>query len=384
MVPETQAPESVEIIKNQFLASLNHEIRTPLSGIIGMTDLLLETTLDGEQKEYVAATRVCADSLLEILNATLEYSALSSGTPVIDAYEYSLGEALEMAVAEYLGRARTKGLRLFLTYDENLPETVLGDARRMRQMLGQLIANAVKFTQAGHVEVLVDQQIAGQLRIAVKDTGIGIPTEKLGAIFESFRQADTGLSRSHSGLGLGLALARTIAGLFGGTITVESQAGIGSTFTILMPLHTAKDSTPIPIDVVAKPGGTGHTLLLVEDNEVSQTVISHLLRRHGFIVQCASSGGEALRASAGARFDLILMDLQMPDLDGLETTSLIRKLPDYEHVPILALTANYSDVYRDMAKERGMQAFLSKPVQSGELVATIHRFLKSAAAATTN
>ena len=192
MVPETQVAqmasphfESVEHLKNQFLASLNHEIRTPLSGIIGMTDLLLETTLDGEQKEYVSATRICAESLLEILNATLEYSALASGSPVLDQYEFSLSEALEMAVAEHVTRARAKGLRLYLTYDESLPETMLGDARRLRQMISQLIANAVKFTNGGHIEV-IGAPDAGQLKITVRDTGIGIAPEKMSVIFDSF------------------------------------------------------------------------------------------------------------------------------------------------------------------------------------------------------
>jgi CheY-like chemotaxis protein len=375
MVVGSQANESIEHIKSQFLASLNHEIRTPLSGIIGMTDLLFETTLDGEQKEYVAATRLCAETLLEVLNATLEYSALTSGNPVLDQYEFSLSEALEMAVAEYVTRARAKGLRLYLTYSEHLPETIVGDARRLRQMLSHLIGNAVKFTQEGQIEVLAEPGGPGELRISVRDSGIGIPPAKLHVIFESFSQADSGLSRSHAGLGLGLALAQRIAQLSGGRITVESELGAGSTFTACLPLVVPRESEP----VAARQNGhvaVGANILVVEDNHVSQTVISHLLRRHGLIAHCANSGAEALEAAAAVRFDLILMDLQMPELDGLETTSLIRQLPGYEQVPILALTANYSDTYRDLAKQRGMQAFLSKPIQGSELMSYINRYLK--------
>jgi len=374
MVAKAQVSDSVEHLKNQFLASLNHEIRTPLSGIIGMTDLLLETRLDAEQREYVSSARLCAESLLEILNATLEYSALASGIQVLDQYEFSLSEALEMAVAEYVTRAKAKGLKLYLTYSERLPETIVGDARRLRQMVSQLIANAVKFTNEGQIEVTATRTGDNELRVAVHDTGIGIEPGMLGVIFDSFRQADLGLARSHSGLGLGLALAQRIAVLFGGEITVESQVGIGSTFAVRVPLQLPAETPepePSPDGAEAPPW----TVPLVEDNKVSQTVISHLLRRSNVGVHCADSGTDALQAAAALCFDLVLMDLQMPELDGLETATLLRKLPGYDKVPIVALTANYSDVYREMAKERGMQGFLSKPVQRAELLATIERLL---------
>ena len=211
--------DEVSALKAQFLASLNHEIRTPLSGIFGMTDLLLETGLNEEQREYVTATRVCAESLLQLLNATLDYSALMAGGVHIDEAEFNLEETIEAALAEHLSQAKSKGLRVFRTFADNLPETVIGDASRFRKMLSQLIENAIKFTSEGHVEVRAEntpRDGMAHLRVSVKDTGIGIPAEQVGQIFEVFRQVEDGLTRTTSGLGLGLSIAKRIAEQNGG------------------------------------------------------------------------------------------------------------------------------------------------------------------------
>jgi CheY-like chemotaxis protein len=362
-------------LKGLFLASLTHEIRTPLSGILGMADLLLETRLDEEQREYVSAARLCAESLFEILNAALEYSALEAGQVALDESEFSVKEMLDAAINPYLARAQAKNIRLLSTLEAGLPETLVGDAPRVRELLAHLIGNAVKFTHAGTVELCVSADRtpgASWLLMEVRDTGIGIPSDRLDAIFESFRQVDTGLSRSYPGLGLGLALARKLASLMGGEITVKSTAGVGSTFTVRLPLRLpVMETVPAPLKA-----GVGPQILLVEDNPVNLTIMRHTLERRHVEVDCASSGRTALEMASRRRYDIVLMDLQMPEMDGLKTTGLMRRIPGYETVPILALTATTSDDLRERCRQAGMQAFLSKPIETAELWAAIGKFLK--------
>jgi CheY-like chemotaxis protein len=366
-------------LKGLFLASLNHEIRTPLSGIMGMADLLLETKLDDEQREYVNAARLCAESLFEILNATLQYSSLEAGQFTLDEGEFSLREMLDAALNQHAPRAQAKGVRLFSTLEPGLPETMLGDAPRLRELLGNLIANAIKFTHSGSVElrVYIDRRSEGNLlAMEVRDTGIGIPPDRIGTIFESFLQVDNGLSRGYPGLGLGLALTRKLAALMNGHVESESVLGKGSTFTVRLPLRQSAEPAP------ENPGlklGFRPAVLAVEDNPVGQTVLRHLLGRHNVEVDSAMSGPAALALAATRRYDLVLMDLQMPEMDGLETTEKMRQLPGYETVPILALTANSSDEIRARCREAGMQAFVSKPVEAAELWSIVAKFVKQPA-----
>jgi CheY-like chemotaxis protein len=372
------APGELERLKGTFLASLNHEIRTPLSGILGMADLLLETTLDDEQREYVNAARLCAESLFEILNATLEYSALEAGHLSLDESEFSLRELIESTVAQQTLKAESKGLRIVATYDLGLPETMVGDAPRLRQLLSHFLANAIKFTHAGGVELRVsrDSRASDILRVEVEDTGIGIPAEQMGKIFDSFRQVDSGLSRMYPGLGLGLALARKLALLMQGEISVASTPGKGSTFTLRIPLRAAE--TEAGTALAALRVETGPIVLAVEDNPVGLTILKRALERRQVKVDGATSGEAALTAASRCRYDLVLMDLQMPGMNGLETTREIRKLPGYQAVPILALTADFSDELRDRCLRQGMQAFLSKPVEAVQLWAVVSKFLNAA------
>jgi CheY-like chemotaxis protein/two-component sensor histidine kinase len=374
------AVEELTKLKRHFLAVLNHEIRTPLSGIIGMTDLLLETNLDSEQREYVSSARACADTLFEVLNATLEYSSLSSGRVRLELEEFQVAEVLQAAIGEHQFKADSKGLRLVTNIEETVPETVSGDALRLRQIVSHLISNGIKFSPHGHVEVKVsahstEAQGIG-LHIEVRDTGIGIPADQLATIFDSFRQLDTGLSRSYSGLGLGLALAEKITALMNGRIWAESVVGRGSSFHVDLPMLLPEAQieagwTP-PEDQPEPPAAR---ILLVDDNEVAQRIFSYVLRRGNYLVECVSSGTDALQAARHRRYDLILMDLQMPGVDGLEATQAIRGLKGYKEIPIIALTANSAQEHRQACLQNGMQGFIVKPVPSEELLGVIAQTL---------
>jgi len=351
-------------LQGQFLASLNHEIRTPLSGILGMTDLLLETLLTEDQREYVGATRLCAENLLEILNVTLEYSALSANRVLLEETEFSLRDTLHGVLGEFAAKAEAKGLRLIRSLDGSLPEMVVGDPQRLRQILWHLVANGVKFTREGQVEVAASA-VAGldrlvKLTLRVHDTGIGIAPDQLAAIFESFRQLETGLSRNHGGLGLGLAVAQKLIALLDGSITVDSELGKGSVFSVTLPFKLPTETSAGQV-VVEKTRGR---VLVVDDNSIAQTIAAHALRRQSFEVECAGTGRLAFQAASKTRFDVILMDLQMPGWDGFETVQQIRQLPGYRDTPVIAVTANCSDDYRARTIRCGMQDFLAKPVRT--------------------
>jgi len=361
-------------LKGQFLTSLNHEIRTPLSGILGMTDLLLETSLSEEQKDYVGATRLCAENLLEILNVTLEFSALSANHLHLEEAEFSLRETLAGLISEFAFKAESKDVRLRHNFDRNLPSAVVGDALRLRQLIWHLLGNAVKFTQRGEVEVNASANRRGEgaveITIAVRDTGIGIRPDQVGSIFESFRQLETGLARNYPGLGLGLAVAQKLAILLGGVINVESEIGRGSVFTLQIPLRLPADFTGR-----LEPNEARGRVLVVDDDVISRTIVSHVLARRALDVVCVSDGLAAISAASLSRYDLILMDLQMPGMDGFQTAHRLRELAGHRDTPILAVTANCSSDYRDLCIEHGMQGFLSKPVQSSELVHTVEKYL---------
>jgi CheY-like chemotaxis protein len=372
-------PKSAELdqVKGVFLASLNHEIRTPLSGIMGMIDLLLETSIDDDQRDYLNAARLCADSLSELLNSSLEYAALEAGQISLEESEFSVKEMLEAALGQQRTKADLKQLRLRLTLDAGLPETLVGDAARLRELMGHLVNNAIKFTHTGSVDVRVSMRTTATLPkpdvliAEVRDTGIGIPAHKLGSIFESFQPGESGLARAYPGLGLGLALAQKLATVMGGRILVESQHGVGSTFTLEVPLRRPA----VGESAHARPADLGPAVLAVEDDPIGITVLRHVLQRRLKNVDCVASGREALEAVTRRHYDLILMDLQMPDINGLEAAVRIRQMKGYADVPILALTASCSDQMREQCRAIGMKAFLSKPIDANELWSAVSRHL---------
>jgi CheY-like chemotaxis protein len=371
--------DTLRDVQAEFLASLNHELRTPLSGILGMTDLLLETSLTEDQREYAGATRVCAENLLEILNVTLEYSALTANQVRLEEVEFSARDTLQGVVNEFGLKAQTKGLRMTGAWDASLPEVAVGDPLRLRRILWHLVGNAVKFTREGQVEVRASAAVPDarrmMLTVEVRDTGIGIMPEQLNRIFESFRQIETGLSRSHGGLGLGLAVTQKLVELLNGTILVESELGRGSVFTVQVPLRIPASAEARPVETRKSRG----RVLVIDDNSVAQTIASHALRRQSYEVQCAGDGLEALDAASKSHFDVILMDLQMPGWDGFETAARIRQLADYRETPIIAVTANCSDENRARCASCGMQDFLAKPVRTRDLVQTVEKYLEQEA-----
>lgn len=370
--------EEVQHLKGQFLTSLNHEIRTPLTGILGMTDLLAETPLTSEQREYLEITRSCADTLYDILSATLEFAALSAGSARAEQSPFQVVRAIDAMVAEFEAKARNKGLDFELRLDRSLPELISGDEVRFRRLISQLLSNATKFTASGQVTLAVRRtreidEPSERLEVTVSDTGIGIAPDMLERVFESFEQLEGGLARQYQGLGLGLSLVRELTRLLGGDIRVESEVGKGSRFTVRLPLVPAEEDMGTPASRNLRQGKP--RILLVEDNKVSQMIVVHMLERNEFEADCADSGMSALKAASTHRYDLVLMDLQMPGMDGFEATHRLRRLPGYESVPILALTANSSSEFYELCRKHGMQAFLSKPVQPQELIQTLQQYL---------
>ena len=368
-------------LKGQFLASLNHELRTPLSGVLGMTDLLIETSLSEEQHEYVGTIRECASQLLEALNTLLDFSALSAGHSQAQHVEFALPALLESVAIDGEIRSGAKGLRLVRHWEENLPESVIGDERYLRQVLQHLVRNAVKFTSRGEVglSARIDTSVdTPRLIASICDTGIGIPQDKLRLIFQAFRQLDSGLARSYHGLGLGLALSDKLVRLMGGDISVESTVGQGTTFTLSVPLIVPSLTLKSSGSSTASSGRRAR-ILVVEDNKIAQRVVAHILDKIECEVIFADDGERGVQMAKLCDVDLILMDLQMPGMDGFTAARAIRALPACANIPIVALTANYSDEHRAMCRQIGMQGFLSKPIQREELFKTIEHILTSSA-----
>ena len=373
-------------LKSNFLACLNHEIRTPLNGILGLTEVLLEDELREEQRECAKSIKACAESLFAILHATLEYSSLSAGNTFLDESEFRIEELFQSVLAEYIPKAEGKSLPLSLQCEDSIPETAIGDAIRIRQVFCYLLDNAIKFTSAGKVEILIKavgelNQGSFQLQVRVQDSGIGIPQDRQETIFESFRQLDTGLGRQFSGLGLGLALAKKTVQLLSGSLSMESTPGKGSTFAFVVPVLSATQKhspkTEVKTTISAEVGFGSFEfpkVLIVEDNHVAQRIVSRTLTKRNYRVVAAFSGLEAIAQVTSDSFDLILMDLQMPGMDGIEATSKIRELENGKNTPVVAFTANATVEYREMCRKAGFDGFLAKPVNSSDLLSTVEQF----------
>jgi len=372
--------------KSEFLANISHELRTPMNGLLGMLDLVLDSPVGGEQREQVEIAQRCAYSLLDLLNDILDLSKIEAGRMILEKVSFDMRSIAEDCVRAQGAKASQKGVELRFECDGDLAN-VLGDPLRLRQIVSNLLSNAIKFTEKGWVRVRqsIAQGADGTVRMVLEiaDTGSGIPAEKLPLNFEKFTQADSSISRKYGGTGLGLAITKRLVELQGGQIRVESRAGRGSTFTVEIPFEIAPAMAPtveLPQETITASQASRQTrLLLVEDNAVNQRVVLAMLRKKEYKIDVANNGQEALDRLHGAvePYRLILMDVQMPVLDGLETTRAIRRNPSWNHLPIIAMTAHAMIGDRERCLQAGMNGYISKPVQQAGLIAAIEQFLAS-------
>ncbi|MEO5926567.1 MAG: ATP-binding protein [Bryobacteraceae bacterium] len=378
--------------KSEFLANMSHELRTPMNGLLGMLDLVLDGKIGGEDRENVEIAQRCAYSLLGLLNDILDISKIEAGRMQLERVPCHVREVTEECLRPHLAKAQQKGIALQYVCTSGAGLVVTGDPLRLRQVVNNLVSNAIKFTDEGVVRVTQSSSKPFDGRtmvsIEVSDTGAGIPADKLALIFDKFTQADSSISRKYGGTGLGLAITRKLVELQGGTIRVESELGKGSKFTVEIPFDVVarETSAPVPVARAIAPAAsvTGSArLLLVEDNAINQRVVLAMLRKKGYNLDVANNGQEALELLelASEPYDLILMDVQMPVLDGLETTRAIRADIRWTRLPIIAMTAHAMTGDKERCLSAGMDVYLTKPLKAPQLIDAIEKFLLARVAA---
>ena len=396
------AAETASRAKSEFLAAMSHEIRTPMNGVIGFTDLLAETKLSVEQRGYVDIIRNSGQTLLSLINDILDFSKIEADRLELEQAPFAVRELVHQTLTLLGPRAGPKGITLRQVIHPDVPQQVVGDVTRLRQVLLNLAGNAVKFTEAGEVCVEVtrlelrvsdpDQHSAGEtmdLHFTVRDTGIGIPPDRVARLFQAFSQVDSSTTRRYGGTGLGLVIAKRLCELMGGGIHVESTPGFGSAFHFTVRVGMAAlvpSTTPLergsalaarrPTEFVRVSAGTRLRVLLVEDNRVNQLLALALLRKMACDVELADHGKSALERLSTRQFDLVLMDISMPELDGLEATRRIRDGacgPRAQSLPIVAMTANAMAGDRERCLSAGMDEYLSKPIDGKALAGLLER-----------